>query len=234
MPQFIFVELPSFNVKDRHGHSVTLSSKQLGLVIALYHYVRSGLATATGPADLSASLLFASGDPDLWTSANSEGSGGLHAEENLLLSYFQSFDSPGAYPIVDAMMLSTKPCHGCSGYFEQSGSGKHLRPGVAGLPAAFRAKFTARSDRSHTPVFYLARGLDPESRAALWAQLATVWSSDLAELIASSAEVPRGQAYFLLEDSPWYALNGQESMTDAEIAQAIQAQGALPTYWIGR
>jgi hypothetical protein len=41
-PQFIFIELPSFRIKDKNGDSVSLSYRQLGHVIALLQYVRSG------------------------------------------------------------------------------------------------------------------------------------------------------------------------------------------------
>lgn len=234
-PQFLYIELPSFRIKDAGGHSVTLSAKNLGLMVALYHYVRSGLRT-TEYCDLLASLLFAGGEPGLWSAANGSGGGGsgagLHAEENLLLSYFQSFDSPGAYPIVDALLVSNKPCHACLGYFEPGGSGRTLRPG-AGAPS-FRAKLTPRSDRAYTPVFYLARGLEPAARGDLWVQLGGMWAAELGDAVRSSPDVARGQAYYLLEDSPWFAVNDQENMTDAEVAQAIQSQGAMLAYWIGR
>ncbi|KAI1644062.1 uncharacterized protein F4817DRAFT_347982 [Daldinia loculata] len=232
MPQFIFVELPSFRIKNASGHTVRLNYAQLGLVGALYQFVRSGLRTSD-QVDLSASLLFADGEADLWTAMAGTGDGGHHphAEENMLLSYFQAFDSPGSYPIVDAMLLRRgEPCSNCAGYFTLGG--KHLRP-IDGTPT-FRAKFTARSDRSYTPVFHLARGLDAAQRATLWAQLARMRTDEPGVIIASSADVPVGQAYYLLHDSPWYAINGQESMTDAQIAEAIARQGVLPTYWIGR
>ncbi|KAI0128288.1 hypothetical protein BJ170DRAFT_720927 [Xylariales sp. AK1849] len=229
MPQFIFVELPSFCIKDMSGRAVNLSYKQLGLIVALYQYVRSGLRT-TEFCDLSASLLFAGGEPDIWTASNTLH--GLHAEENLLLTYFQSFDSPGAYPIVDAMLLSHKPCNSCIGYFQQSGSGKQLKPG--GEFAPFRAKFTPRSDRAHTPVFYLARNLELAPRNGLWSQLGGMWAAEFSESITSTPDAARGQVYFIMDDSPWYALNDQENMTDAEVVEAIQAQEALETYWLGR
>ncbi|KAI5918371.1 hypothetical protein F4810DRAFT_692505, partial [Camillea tinctor] len=116
MPQFVFIELPSFRAKDITGHTVNLSNRHLGLVGALYQYVRRGLATADY-VDLAASIVFAGGETDIWTSALSSSTAGAaqhHAEENLLLSYFQAFDSPGAYPIIDAMILSGKPCSACS------------------------------------------------------------------------------------------------------------------------
>lgn len=229
MPQFIFIELPSFRIKDAAGHTVNLSTKHMGLMLALYHYIRSGLQT-TEFCDLSASLLFSNGEPDIWTSCNT--SEGLHSEENMLLTYFQSFDSPGAYPIADAMLLSHKPCQSCMGYFEPSGSGKQLKVGN-GVPS-FRAKFTPRSDRSYTPVFYLSRSLGMDVRNELWIQLGTMWAAEFSAVIVSSPEVVRGQAYFIMEGSPWYAINDQEVMTDVEIAQAIQAQGAMMCYWIGR
>ncbi|KAK6078975.1 hypothetical protein SCUP234_05901 [Seiridium cupressi] len=228
MPQFIFIELPSFRIKDAAGHSVSLNHEQFGFMVALYHYIRTGLQTEI--CNLSASLLFANGEPDIWTSSSIPN--GLHAEENLLLTYFQSFDSPGAYPIVDALLLSHKPCHGCMGYFETSGSGKQLKVGHGATP--FKAKFTPRSDRDYTPIFYLARSLDLQSRNDLWIQLGAMWAAELGSVIISSPEVARGQAYFIMEGSPWYAVNDQETMTDAEIVQAIETQGALVSYWIGR
>ncbi|KAI4864237.1 hypothetical protein F4820DRAFT_470674 [Hypoxylon rubiginosum] len=239
MPQFIFVELPSFRVKNASGNNVRLNYAQLGLVGALYQFVRGGLRTADR-VDLSASLLFADGEADLWTAAagTSEGGHHPHAEENMLLSYFQAFDSPGSYPIVDAMLLRRgEPCSSCAGYFTLGG--KQLRPppsqdGGSGGTPAFRAKFTARSDRSCTPVFYVARGLDGAQRAALWAQMAQVRTGEPGVVVGSRADVPVGQAYYILHDSPWYAINGQESMTDAQIAEAIARQGVLPTYWVGR
>ncbi|KAL7627221.1 hypothetical protein AAE478_003997 [Parahypoxylon ruwenzoriense] len=232
MPQFVFVELPSFHIKNANGHSVRLNYAQLGLIGALYQFVRGGLR-ATDQIDLSASLLFADGEADLWTSTAGTIEGGHHphAEENMLLSYFQAFDSPGAYPIVDAMLLRRgEPCSDCNGYFALRG--KQLQP-QDGTPA-FRAKFTARSDRSYTPVFYLARGLDTSQRAALWAQLGRMRTDEPGIIVASRADVSVGQAYYLIQDSPWYAVNGQEGMTDAQIAEAITRQGLLPTYWIGR
>ncbi|KAI1769994.1 hypothetical protein F4818DRAFT_456005 [Hypoxylon cercidicola] len=232
MPQFIYVELPSFRVKNASGNTLRLNYAQLGLVGALYQFVRSGLRTAD-QVDLSTSLLFADGEADLWTAVAGTGEGGHHphAEENMLLSYFQAFDSPGSYPIVDAMLLRRgEPCSSCAGYFTLGG--KQLRP-QDGTPG-FRAKFTARSDRSYTPVFYVARGLDSTQRAALWAQLAQVHTGEPGVVVASRADVPVGQAYYILHDSPWYAINGQETMTDAQIAEAIARQGILPTYWVGR
>ncbi|ORY59186.1 uncharacterized protein BCR38DRAFT_412893 [Pseudomassariella vexata] len=227
MPQFIFIELPSFRVRDMSGHSVNLTPKQLGLAIALYHYVRGGLPTAeyTG---LTASLLFAGGEPGVWTAPNTPN--GLHAEENLLLTYFQSFDLPGAYPIVDAMLFRHKPCHSCMGYFQQNG--KQCKPGNG--VESFRAKFTPRSDRHYTPVFYLARNLEPAQRGDLWTQLGQMWAAEFGESIASTPDIPRGQMYYLFNDSPWYALNEQENMTDTEVAEAIVSQQAVATYWIGR
>ncbi|KAK6207165.1 hypothetical protein LQW54_007482 [Pestalotiopsis sp. IQ-011] len=229
MPQFLFIELPSFRIKDAGGRTVTLSHKNLGLMIGLYHHVRAGLRS-TELSDLSASLLFANGVPDVWTSSNTRGS--LHAEENLLLTYFQSFDSPGAYPIVDAMLLSQKPCQSCMGYFETSGSGKQIRVGN-GMPS-FKAKFTPRSDRNYTPIFYLSRGLDAAVRNDLWVRLRTMWAAEFAATIVSSPDVVRGQSYLIMDGSLWYALNDQETMTDAEVVQAILTQGATVTYWIGR
>lgn len=229
MPQFIFIELPSFRIKDGSGHSVSLNQKQLGLVVALYHYVRSGIRTDDS-CELSASLLFANGEPDLWTSSQTQD--GMHAEESMLLTYFQSFDSPGAYPIVDAMLLSHKPCQACMGYLECSGSGKKITVGN-GIPS-FKAKFTARSDRTYTPVFYLARNIDMESRTQLWVQMGAMWAADFASATVSSLEVVRGQAYFVLAGSPWFYVNGQETMSDAEIVRFIHVQGANLTYWIGR
>ncbi|KAK8081276.1 hypothetical protein PG996_000057 [Apiospora saccharicola] len=271
MPQFLFIDLPNFRIRDAHGHSVSLSYKQLGHVIALYQYVRSGLRS-TEYADLCASLVFAAGETDIWTSyatsseapapattnlTSGSGSGGassssqaaaaattttttIHAEENMLLAYHQSFDSPGAYPIVDALLLSSKPCSSCMGYFvPTSAAGKTCK-----LPAtpSFRAKFTPRSDRTYTPVFYLSSSpstsYDPTQSYETWAQLGGMWAADfVAEgRLASSLEVARGQMYYLMPDSasPWFALNDQEAMSDAEVAEAIVRQGVSATYWIGR
>ncbi|KAK7908825.1 hypothetical protein PG985_016128 [Apiospora marii] len=270
MPQFLFIDLPNFRIRDAHGHSVSLSYKQLGHVIALYQYVRSGLRS-TEYADLCASLVFAAGETDIWTSyatsseatapattgstGGSSGSGAhpdqtaaaaapatttIHAEENTLLAYHQSFDSPGAYPIVDALLLSSKPCASCMGYFvPSSASGKTCK-----LPStpSFRAKFTPRSDRTYTPVFYLSSSpsssYDPTQGYETWAQLGGMWAADfVAEgRLASSLEVARGQMYYLMPDSasPWFALNDQETMSDAEVAEAIVRQGVAATYWIGR
>ncbi|KAI1496458.1 hypothetical protein F5X99DRAFT_414069 [Biscogniauxia marginata] len=228
MPQFIFVELPSFRIKDFDGHSVNLSYRHLGLVGAIYQYIRRGLATADY-VDLSASIVFAGGETDIWTATTT--SQGQHAEENLLLAYFQSFDSPGAYPIIDSMLLSNRPCGACMEYFALTG--KQLRPRDSTVPP-FRAKFTPRSDRSYTPVFYLARGLDTDQRSALWMQLAQMWASEFTGTIASTPDIARGQVYYILNNSPWYALNNQENMTDAEVAEVIASQGVSPAYWIGR
>ncbi|KAI5863305.1 hypothetical protein GGS23DRAFT_526942 [Durotheca rogersii] len=232
MPQFIYVELPSFRAKGDNGQALRLTYAQLGLVGALYQFARRGLR-ANDRVDLSASLLFADGEADIWTAAAGavEGVQHPHAEENMLLSYFQTFDSPGAYPIVDAILLRRgEPCSDCAGFFTLGG--KQLQP-HDGTPA-FRAKFTARSDRSYTPVFYLSRGLDAAQRTALWTQLARMRADEPGIIVASRPDAPVGQAYYLIPDSPWYAINGQERMTDAQIAEAIAGQGLLPTYWIGR
>lgn len=226
MPQFILVEIPSFRVKTMAGQSLSLSAKHMGLMSALYQYVRSGLAT-TDFSDLSASLLFSGAEPDTWTASNTHH--GLHAEENLLLSYFQSFDAPGAYPIVDSILMSGKPCSSCMPYFT---SGKQVNPGHGMGP--FRARLTPRSDRNYTPIFYLARGLEADQRSALWVQLASMWSTEFPNSICSSPEVARGQMYYILGDLPWYALNDQENMTDSEIAEAVAQQGGTLAYWIGR
>ncbi|KAI0015027.1 hypothetical protein F4780DRAFT_784545 [Xylariomycetidae sp. FL0641] len=250
MPQFVFVELPSFRTKDLAGRSVNLSLRHLGAVEALYQFVRRGLR-ANNYADLAASLVFSGRERDVWTSAATPGGGaGLHAEENLLLAYYAAFDSPGAFPIVDALLLAAKPCPSCLEYFTLGG--KQLRPtrsggdgntgtgsgtGTQQLPTqAFRAKFTPRSDRAYTPVFYLARTLDPARRGALWLQLARVVADDFfaADALVASPDAARGQMYYLLHDSPWYALNDQDGMTDTEVAEAIASQQISPTYWVGR
>jgi hypothetical protein len=231
MPQFIFIELPSFRIKDKNGHAVSLNYRQLGRIIALLQYVRGGLRTSAY-LDLSTSLLFSGGETDLWTAAHAQPQG-HHAEENLLLAYFQSFDSPGAYPLVDAMLLSAKPCGGCLEYF--SLGGKQLQPQDGS--AAFRAKFTPRSDKTHTPVFYLARSLDAAQRGDFWLQLAQMWTGGLEFGLVTSPAAPVGQMYYLFGDgteSPWYALNGQENLTDAQIAETISRQEMNPVYWIGR
>ncbi|KAK8041693.1 hypothetical protein PG993_006216 [Apiospora rasikravindrae] len=290
MPQFLFIDLPNFRIRDAHGHGVSLSYKQLGHVIALYQYVRSGLRS-TEYADLCASLVFAAGETDIWTSyttssesaaapsitaatssssfsvGSGSGRGGsntdpgvagtaatttsttIHAEENMLLAYHQSFDSPGAYPIVDALLLSSKPCSSCMGYFTPSSASVKTCK-LPGTPS-FRAKFTPRSDRTYTPVFYLSSSsssypsssaCDPTQTYETWMQLGTMWAADfIAEgRLASSLEVARGQMYYLMPDyassgsSPWFALNDQETMPDAEVAEAIVRQGVSATYWIGR
>jgi len=239
-PQFIFVELPSFRIRDKNSNSVNLNHRQLGHVISRLQYVRSSLQASYSYANLCVSILFSGGETDLWTSSYTEG--GLHSEENLLLTYFQSFDSPGAYPIVDAMLLAVKPCSDCMDYF--SLSGKHLRPQdrSSGLPATIRAKFTPRSDKSYTPVFYLSRSLSPEDRSNLWLQLGQMWSTGTSLGMGGSfgtaaLGLAQGQAYYLYGDgtgSPWYAISGQENMTDAEIAEAITRAQMNPVFWIGR
>lgn len=282
MPQFLFIDLPNFRIRDAHGHGVSLSYKQLGQIIAQYQYVRSGLRSIEY-ADLCASLVFAAGETDLWksyttstttaaappatssSSSRGRGSGSrnsnstaaavaataettmmVHAEENMLLAYHQSFDSPGAYPIVDALLLSSKPCSNCLGYFAPpSPSGKVCKLPSAGIPS-FKGKFTPRSDRTYTPVFCLASSSsqDPTVGYELWMQLGGMWAADfVAEgTLASSPDVARGQMYYLMmmqehggaAAAPWFALNGQEAMTDAEVAEAISRQGVAATYWIGR
>ncbi|KAI0142970.1 hypothetical protein GGR57DRAFT_495462 [Xylariaceae sp. FL1272] len=227
MPQFLFIELPSFRIKDSSNHTVSLSKKHLGRMLSLFQQVRGCLETSTY-ADLLASLLFSGGETDLWTTVHTPP--GLHAEENLLLAYFQSFDSPGAYPIVDAMLVSSKPCSSCTEYF--SLSGKQLNVGDGTTPP-FRAKFTARSDKSYTPVFYLARSLDAAQRSALWVELGSMFTTSVT--LANYPDCQLGQMYHVSgEGSPWFALNYQENMTDAEVAEAIQRQGGNFTYWIGR
>ncbi|KAK8124315.1 uncharacterized protein PG998_000074 [Apiospora kogelbergensis] len=261
MPQFLFVDLPSFRIRDAQGHGVALTYKQLGRVLAQYQHVRAGLRS-TEYADLCASLVFAAGATDLWTSyatssaaaavpttsassssSRSRGGGSsrssnpagteteadmIHAEENLLLAYRQAFDSPGAYPIVDALLLSAKPCAKCLGYFApSSASGQSCR--LPGAPS-FKARFTPRSDRSYTP--------DPAVGYETWTQLGGMWAADfVAEgRLASSVDVARGQVYYLMPEcgSFWFALNDQETMTDAEVAEAVVRQGVAATYWIGR
>ncbi|KAI1422060.1 hypothetical protein F5Y12DRAFT_800192 [Xylaria sp. FL1777] len=241
MPQFIFIELPTFRIRDKSGNAVSLSNRHLARVITLLQYVRSGLRTSGDyHLDLCTSLLFGNGETDLWTALHTTPQG-HHAEENLLQAYFQSFDSPGAYPLVDAMLLSSKPCSSCMDYF--SLNGKHLRPLDDGMgaasTAAFRAKFTPRADKTYTPVFYLARSLSAAQREHLWLQLRQMWTGALGAMgmaLAFSPAVAMGEMYYLFGDeaAPWYALNGQESMSDAEIAEAISRQDLSPAYWIGR
>ncbi|KAI0538995.1 hypothetical protein GGR58DRAFT_500600 [Xylaria digitata] len=244
MPQFIFIELPTFRVRDKSGENVNLSGRHLARVISLLQYVRSGLRTSGDyNVNLCTSLLFSNGETDLWTAANTLPQG-HHAEENLLLAYFQSFDSPGAYPLVDAMLLSSRPCGSCMDYFALNG--KHLRPlddgtgtGTMTAERPFRAKFTPRSDKNYTPVFYLARSLSAAQRENFWLQLSQMWTGGLSTMgvaLAYSPAVPMGESYYLFGDetAPWYALNGQENMSDAEIAEAISRQRLSPAYWIGR
>ncbi|KAI1169804.1 hypothetical protein F4777DRAFT_584537 [Nemania sp. FL0916] len=244
MPQFIFIELPSFRIKDKNGNTVALSNKHLARVITLFQYVRSGLRTGGDYSlDLCASLVFGDRETDIWTALNSSPEG-HHAEENLLLAYFHAFDSPGAYPIVDALLLSSKPCSNCMGYF--SPGGKQLEPlddgtGTGTMTAAqsFRAKFTPRVDKSYTPVFYLSRSLDASQRGNLWLQLGQMWTGGLTSMgaaLGSSQTVQVGDVYYLFGDgtTPWYALNWQENMSDQEIADAIKRQQLNPVYWIGR
>ncbi|RWA06480.1 hypothetical protein EKO27_g8619 [Xylaria grammica] len=244
MPQFIFIELPTFRIRDKSGNSVALSNRHLSRVICLLQYVRSGLRTSGDyHVDLCTSLLFSNGETDLWTAANTTPQG-HHAEENLLLAYFQSFDSPGAYPLVDAILLSSKPCGSCMDYF--SLNGKHLRPlddgtgtGTMTAERPFRAKFTPRSDKTYTPVFYLSRSLSATQRENLWLQLRQMWTGELGTMgvaLAYSPAMQMGEMYYLFgdESAPWYALNGQENMSDTEIAEAISRQELSPAYWIGR
>lgn len=244
MPQFIFIELPTFRVKDKDGNTISLTGRHLARVITLLQHVRGGLRTGGEyNLDLCASLLFSDQETNLWTAVNTLPQG-HHAEENLLLTYFHSFDSPGAYPIVDAMLLTSKPCRSCMEYF--SLGGKQLRPlddgtgtGTMTAAAPFRAKFTPRVDKSYTPVFYLSRSLGEAQRGSLWLQLAQMWTGSLGTMgavLESSPAVQRGEMYYLFADGtmPWYALNGQENMSDEEVAQAITRQGLNPLYWIGR
>ncbi|KAI0201351.1 hypothetical protein F4808DRAFT_459841 [Astrocystis sublimbata] len=237
MPQFIFIELPTFRIKDKSDNTVHLSSKHLGRVLSQLQYVRSCLRSDY-TLDLCASLLFSNQETNLWSAVHTPDS--HDAEENLLLAYFNSFDSPGAFPIVDALLLRSKPCSSCMEYF--SLNGKQLRPlddgtGTGNLtaPGPFRAKFTSRVDKTHTPVFYLARSLDAAQRASLWMQLGQMWTGGLSFVLESSPTVALGSMYYLFADgTPWYALNGQENMSDTEIAGAISRQDLSPLYWIGR
>lgn len=252
MPQFILVELPTFRLKTLTGQPIALSPKHLALFSSLYQFVRSGLATTTEyNTELSASLLFAGGEPDTWTSsstASPAGTVGFHAEENLLLTYFHSFDAPGAYPIVDALLMNNKPCANCMGYF---GTGKTLRSASLGASTSsssssssrssggngttsFRARFTPRSDRSYTPIFYISRSLDAESKAGFWLEMATMWSSSLLGAVLSSPDMARGQMYYLVQGSAWFAVNEQEGMTDGEILEVVVQQGGSMAYWVGR
>ncbi|KAI8954029.1 hypothetical protein F4801DRAFT_587935 [Xylaria longipes] len=240
MPQFIFIELPTFRIKDKDGNTVTLSNRHMGRVISLLQYVRSCLRTSSEyTLDLSASFLFSNQETNLWSAVHTPNS--HHAEENLLLAYFNSFDSPGAFPIVDAMLLRSKPCSSCMEYF--SLNGKQLRPlddgtgtGTMTAAAPFRAKFTPRVDKTYTPVFYLSRSLDSTQRGNLWLQLGQMWTGGLGLVLESSPAVAVGEMYYLFGDgtAPWYALNGQENMSDTEVAEAITRQELSPIYWIGR
>ncbi|KAI1818859.1 hypothetical protein GGS20DRAFT_581248 [Poronia punctata] len=233
-PQFIFVELPSFRIKDKNNNSVNLSTRQLGHVLSRLQYMRH--STQAGGyiyPDLCVSILFGGGETDIWTSSHTQNHGGQHAEENLLLTYFQSFDSPGAYPIIDSMLLAAKPCSSCMEYF--SLSGKLLRPQDRTL-GSFRAKFTPRSDKSYTPVFYLSRSLSDVERSDLWLQLGQMTSPNAIGMGLNTG-LAHGQVYYLYGDgieSPWYALNGQDNMTDSEIVEAIVRQGTNPMFWAGR
>lgn len=250
-------------------------------------------ATTTAPASLpevAASLLFAGGEPDLWTPSSSTSNyphtltaSSLHPEEALLLSYFQSFDLPGAYPIVDALLLGSKPCSSCMGYFNspqgktlrvasttttsggrrsggtgasssssrRSGGGSGGSGGGGGSGTSFRARFTPRSDRSYTPIFHLARSLDAADRAGLWFEMASMWGSaflpdpaaaalELGGEFGAGAAGPgggmlaRGQMYWLVPGSAWFAVHEQETMTDAEVAEAVMQQGGMLGYWVGR
>ncbi|KAK8048151.1 hypothetical protein PG994_009881 [Apiospora phragmitis] len=271
MPQFLFIDLPNFRIRDAHGQGVSLSYKQLGHIIALYQYVRSGLRS-TEYADLCASLVFAAGETGIWTSyttssdattvvpatasSSTRGSDSsrsisssanpaaaavatttIHAEENMLLAYHHSFDSPGAYPIVDALLLHAPAA---MGYFTpSSAAGKTCKPSPS--TPAFRAKFTPRSDRSYAPVFYLSSSTtssssyDPSQNYEIWLQLGGMWAADFAAegRMGNSLEVAaRGQIYYLMPDcaSPWFALNDQETMSNAEVAEAIVRQGVAATY----
>ncbi|KXJ94867.1 hypothetical protein Micbo1qcDRAFT_202669 [Microdochium bolleyi] len=233
MPQFILVELPSFRLKTLAGQPIVLAAKHMGLFNSLYQYVRAGLAAAdpTSPTttpELCASLLFAGGEPGTWTSSAGPN---LHAEESLLLDYFTSFTSPGAYPIVDALLMSHKPCSSCLPYFASS-SGKTLHSGT--VSGNFRARFTPRSDRSYTPIFYLARSLDPVARGTLWLEMASLWASNTLYGGSGGAGLVRGQMYWLLPGSGWFAVCEQETMTDAEVAEVVARQGGALGYWIGR
>ncbi|KAI0392200.1 hypothetical protein F5Y17DRAFT_437434 [Xylariaceae sp. FL0594] len=276
-PQFIFIELPSFRIRDKNNNSVTLSHRQMGHVLSRLQQFNSN---NSNHADLCVvSILFSGGETDLWTSSSSSSSShnglNLHAEENLLLSYFQSFDSPGAYPIVDAMLLAAKPCDDCMGYFSLTGKHLHFQSGedtTTTTSAAstfrfnFRAKFTPRSDKSYTPVFYLSSSssssssLSAEYLSDLWYQLGQMSAGGLGSSSSSSSfgltnpsttstasssygirmaqGQGQGQPYHLYGDdgspSPWYALSGQETMTDAEIAEAITRAHMNPFFWIGR
>ncbi|KAI0405428.1 hypothetical protein F4802DRAFT_597257 [Xylaria palmicola] len=239
MPQFIFIELPSFRIKDKNGNGVTLSNRHLGRTIALLQHVRSGLRTGGDyTLDLSISLLFSHQETNLWTAVNTPQS--HHAEENLFLAYFHSFDSPGAYPIVDALLLSSKPCASCMEYF--SLGGKQLQPlddgtGTGTMTAAtpFRAKFTPRVDKTYTPVFYLSRSLDSAQRESLWLQMGQMWTGGLSMALETSSVMQAGEAYYLFGDgTSWFALNGQADMSDTEISEAIVRQQLNPVYWIGR
>ncbi|KAJ1335003.1 hypothetical protein MN608_01736 [Microdochium nivale] len=264
MPQFILVELPSFRLKTLEGQPVALASKHVALFSSLYQYVRGGLATAAATTsaaggatpELCASLLFAGGEPGTWTSSTSAATG-LHAEEALLADYFASFAAPGAYPIVDALLMSHKPCSSCLPYFSQSGKTLRCSPSSSLSPssggnsssssrsggASFRARFTPRSDRSYTPIFYLARSLDPVERGGLWLEMASLWASNTLfppattalyddEQVASG--MVRGQMYWLIPGSGWFAVCGQEGMTDGEVVQMVAQQGGSMGYWIGR
>jgi hypothetical protein len=72
----------------------------------------------------------------------------------------------------------------------------------------------------------------------MWTGLISVSGTGV---MTSSASVALGQAYYLFGGGDgggggdaWYALNGQENMTDADIAEAISRQEMNPLYWIGR
>ncbi|KAI1828277.1 hypothetical protein F4861DRAFT_535240 [Xylaria intraflava] len=232
IPKFVFIEFPSFSTRDKDGNAVHLNARQLSRVISCLQYVRSALRVNPAfPPDLIISLVF-NDETNIWTSFQSD----RHAEENHLLTYRETFDAPGAYPIIDAMLLYKKPCTSCMEYY--SLNGKHLQPQVPSDGGAFRAKFTPRSDKAYTPVFYLSQSLDDIQRGELWEQLGQMWTGNPyagSRLMAANPHLQIGQVYYLfVNEAPWYGLNGQDNMNDIAIAEAISRQGLNPAYWIGR
>jgi hypothetical protein len=71
MPEFIFIELPSFQVRHGNGTAVYLSFDDLGLMMDLYHEVRKGLESHP-LGDMTALLSDAGGqDAVAWQQCNS-------------------------------------------------------------------------------------------------------------------------------------------------------------------
>ncbi|KAJ2990609.1 hypothetical protein NUW58_g2863 [Xylaria curta] len=194
-PKFVWVELPKFRITDNYGNLVFLDDEELGILMHKFQYVRGGLRGEHVYHQV-ASLLY----EDRTRLCNSVHAR-YHAEELFLLNYYFQNNSPGAYPIVDAMILDRKPCHRCISYFSDRGARIPV-PNYTGAiprPSSIQAKYTPRVDRSFTPIFYVSNSMDDEQRQRYWLQLKEIWTDSRGVLMKSAWTWPRRKTVLRLK-----------------------------------